>query len=171
MLKHKSSNISAPWFETVDPELLRELGTALGHVALGGVQGEREILFHLFHHGRIYQPSAFVARACSSRILSSARSSDVLQWKDRSSKMMYLFCSSSMSSNCDMDFLPFLPFVPVGYDPIVAMGLLLSPTLPSSPDVPAGLVPPRIPAPKSFLTRGKSVGMQAPMRTQFASIL
>ncbi len=85
--------------------------------------------------------------------------------------MMYLFYSLSMSSNCEMDFLPFFRFAPVGYDPIIAIGLVLSPTLPPLPDMPAGLVPPKIPAPKSFLTRGKSVGMQAPMRTQFASIL
>ncbi len=36
---------------------------------------------------------------------------------------------------------------------------------------PLGVLPPRAEEPKSFLTRGKSVGMQAPMRTQLASML
>jgi hypothetical protein len=51
---------------------------------------------------------------------------------------------------------------------MVASGLLL---LPLAPLEPVSLLLPRTAAPKSFLTSGKSVGMQAPIRTQLPSML
>jgi hypothetical protein len=80
--------------------------------------------------------------------------------------MMYLESSSCWTvPNCDSDLLAFLP---LGYDPMVVSGLL-PPGMPFESSV--GLLPLRAAAPKSFLTSGKSVGMQAPMRTQLASML
>ena len=121
----------------------------------------------------IHHPAGLVARACSSMTSSSARSSLVLWWYDRSSKMMYFVWSPSISANCvSDDFLLFLPLPVAVYEPNVAMWLR-SPVRPSLP-VPAvtrGLLLPRMEAPKSCLTRGNNVGMQAPMRTQLASML
>src|SRR6478609_2960022 len=85
---------------------------------------------------------------------------------DRSSRMMYLPSSSSIVSNGESAF----PFRFFCADPMVATGFwLLDPPLPS--DGPFPWLLPKTEFPKSFLTTGKRVGMQVPIRTKFASML